>query len=334
MKKYDYLVFSTTAENKDPVYHLGRAIKPTTDGLLIDLEKDRHFSPKRIEIQKHQIVLNLGADPAPGHVYGQDLANVYHGSIATDYGIDFHKFSKFSEKVNVQVENSAGKALKALKAHGLLCVTQLPIIYELKQKTSKYAGMFKSGKEVSRVMLFTHDTSNANFDAYVLVHELAHAVDHYLVDSKELRSRWVKLYMHTIKPTTVPLSDAKAMWKPFSVAASVSAWKSNFEEDVDRAKVNLILRMIKQAHGVSAHDLNALMATDDFGTIKELWPTSDLHSTELNPLITEYATKNVRETFAEALALHITGTKLPKQVIRLVDDTIQHAIGQGKNLDS
>lgn len=333
MKKYDYLVFRTHAENKDPVYHLGRAIKPTSDGLLVDLEKNRHFDPKRVEIQKHQILLNLGADPEPGMVYGQDLNNLYRGAISTEYGIDFHKFSKFSEKVNLQVENSVSKALKALKAHGLLCVTQLPLVYELRQKTSKYAGMFKSGKDVSRITLFTHDLAHVNFDAYILVHEVAHAIDHYLVDSKELRARWVKLFMHSIKATTVPLSEAKTMWKPFSTASSVSAWKSSYEEDTEKAKVNLILRMIKQAHGIAVTDLNALMAAEEFDVIKELWPTSDLHSTELNPLITEYATKSVKETFAEALALHITGTKLPKQVIRLVDDTIQHAIGQGKNLD-
>ena len=333
MKKYDYLVFSTQAEEKDPVYHLGRAIKPTAEGLLVDLEKDRHFNPKRVEIKKHQITLNLGADPAPGFVYGQDLGNLYRGSIATEYGIDFHKFSKFPEKVNLQVENSVSKALKALKSHGLLCATRLPLIYEIKQKTSKYAGMFKPGKDVSRVILFTHDMAHVNFDAYVLVHEMPHAIDQFLVDSKELRARWVKLYMHSIKATTVPLSDAKTMWKPFSTATSVAAWKSSYEEDSEKAKVNLILRMIKQAHGIAVTDLNALMAAEEFDLLKELWPTSDLHSTELNPLITEYATKSVKETLAEALSLHITGTKLPKQVVRLVDDTIQHAIGQGKNLD-
>jgi hypothetical protein len=69
------------------------------------------------------------------------------------------------------------------------------------------------------------------------------------------------------------------------------------------------------------------MAAEDFDTIKGLWPTDDLHSTELNPIITEYAAKNVAETFAEALALHMTGAKLPKIVTSLVSDTLQHALG-------
>jgi hypothetical protein len=266
-------------------------------------------------------------------VYGQDLNHLYRGVINTDYGIDVHKFSKFPESVDVQVENGLGKALKALKAHGLLCVTRLPLVYELKKKKSKWAGYFKPGKEVSRVTLMTHELASAKFEAYVWLHEMSHAIDNYLVDSAELRARWVRLYMHSIKPTTVPMSEARAMWKPLQASTSVGHWKSCFEEDTEKAKANLILRMIKQAHGVSVHDINALMAAEDFDTIKSIWPTSDLHSTELDPLITEYATKNVKETFAESLALHMSGSKLPKQVIRLVEDTIQHAIGQGNSLD-
>lgn len=333
MQKHDYLIFKTYKENKDPVFHLGRAIKPTSDGLMVDMEKDRHFSPKRVEIEKHQIALNLGQDPDAGVVYGHDLNHLYRGAISTDYGIDVHKFSKFPANVDTQVENGLGKAMKCLKTHGLLCVTQLPLVYELKQKKSKYAGYFKPGKEISRVVLLTHELASAKFEAYVWLHELSHAIDHYLVDSKELRARWVRLYMHTVKPTTVPLSEARAMWKPLQASQSVSAWKGQFEEDSEKAKANLILRMIKQAHGVSVSDINALMAAEDFETIKTVWPTSDLHSTEFDPLITEYATKNVKETFAESLALHMSGVKLPKQVIRLVDDTLQHAIGQGKNFE-
>ena len=70
-----------------------------------------------------------------------------------------------------------------------------------------------------------------------------------------------------------------------------------------------------------------LMAAEEFDVLKPLWPREALHSTEFNPLITEYATKNVQETLAESVALYLVGTKLPKNVIRLVEDTLQHAMG-------
>lgn len=333
MKKDDYIIFKVNKENKDPDYHLGQAVKPSSEGLLVDLEKDRHFAPKRVEIPKEAIVLNLGDDPEPGIVYGQDLHNLYRGSIATDYGIDVHKFFKLRPKADDKVEQSLSQALKVLRANGLLAVTNLPVVYELKKKKSKFAGMFRSHKELSRITLFLENPDQVALNTYIWLHEMAHALDHYLIDSKELRARWVRLYIHTVKPTTLPLSEAKNMWKPLTGCTSIGEWKSCFSEDGDKAKTNLILRMIKQAHGVSVYDMNALMDADDFDTIKSLWPTTDLHSTELNPVITEYATKNVKETLAEALSMHLTGTKLPKQVIRLVDDTIQHAIGRGKDFD-
>jgi hypothetical protein len=156
---------------------------------------------------------------------------------------------------------------------------------------------------------------------------MAHALDHYLLNSKKLRAEWVQLYMRSVQPTTVTLEEARAMWKPFKASDSIGNWKSAFEDDTQKAKTNLILRSIKQSHKLGPRDINVLIAAEEFDILKGLWPTEDLHSTDLNPIITEYATKNVQETLAEALALYMTGVTLPKIVVRLVEETVQHAIG-------
>lgn len=331
MKKNDYLVCKMhNALGDKPHYFLARAIKPANSGkgLIVSLEKDKHWSPKRIEVELSSIVLNLGKEPEAGMVYGQDLEHIYRGAIEVPYGILVHKFSAFEESVDDQIKTAFTKAFKILKSAGLLGMTQLPMLYEVKQKTSKYAGFFKARKDMSVITLCTHDLQTTEINSYVLLHEIAHALDHFLLNSKELRARWVKLYMQSVKSTTVTLEEARAMWKPFTESTSVGHWKSAFEDDAEKAKTNLIVRMIKQAHGITARDINALMDAEEFDVLKPLWPREALHSTEFNPLITEYATRNVKETLAEAVALYLTDTKLPKVVVRLVEDTIQHAIGE------
>ena len=330
MKKNDYLICKLNHPDGRPTYFLAQAFKPTESGknLIVNLEKDRHISLQRIEVEKSSIVLNLGQSPEAGLVYGQNLEHLYRGVIDVAYGIQVHKFSEFDETVDEQVKLSFGKAFKQLKANGLLGITNLPIAYEVKQKTSKYAGMFRARKKgTSIVTLFTQDTQSTDLNSYVVLHELSHGIDHFLLDSKELRARWVKLYMQSVKSTTVGIDEARAMWKPFTESSCVGNWKSCFEEDSEKAKTNLIMRMIKQAHGITVRDINVLMAAEEFDVLKPLWPREALHSTEFNPLITEYATKNVQETLAESVALYLVGTKLPKNVIRLVEDTLQHAMG-------
>ena len=327
MKKNDYLIFKTFRENQDTVYHLGQAVKPTSEGLLVDLEKDRHFNPQRVEIPKESIVLNLGQDPEPGNVYGQNLSHLYRGSVDTGYGIEFHKFSKFSKEAEQLAIDGTRAAIKILKHHGLFFTLELPVVYELKQKVSKYAGWFKPGRDMSKITLFAADTTKLEFNSYVILHELSHAIDHYLLTSKNIRAKWVKLYMTSVQPTTVSLAEARAMWKPFKASESVGNWKSAFEDDTAKAKTNLILRSIKQANKLGPKDINVLMAADEFEVLKSLWPTEDLHSTDLNPIITEYATRSVQETIAESLSLYLTGKSLPKGVVSLVEETIQHAMG-------
>jgi hypothetical protein len=42
-------------------------------------------------------------------------------------------------------------------------------------------------------------------------------------------------------------------------------------------------------------------------------------------VISEYATKNFRETIAESIAFHLTGTALPKSVVKLTERTLSLA---------
>lgn len=334
MKKNDYLVLKATAKDEDdnskPRYYLGKAKRPTEDGLTVLLEKDSHITKKIVEVSKKEIIVNLGQDPSPGDVYGCDVTNLHRKSLASEEaGVDIHLFDKFDSKHETQAINGLVKARKRLKSHGLDFVMDgsLPIFYEIRKKNNKYAGMFSRAKEFSRVQLFVNK-DHKEFNEYVFLHELAHAIDSYLLNSPELQARWVRLYIRSLKPRSLNLSEVRSMYGSLKNSTCISDWKKSFTDDDDKGKPNLVLRAIKQAHGVGSNEINALLKDNDLESVKALWPTEDVRSVDLAPLVSEYATKNVKETIAESLSLFMLGKTLPKSVVKLTEDTIQYAIGQ------
>lgn len=328
MKVNDYIVFKTLSEGKSTQYHLAKAVKPVEEGILVTLEADCHIKKTQATIESWQIVVNLGKAPDHGKVYGWDLAHVFKKTVSTDCGSDVHFFTDLKSKGEAKALEGLVSAKKILKKHGLGFVTDLPVHLEIHAKKAKYAGLFKPGKDASQIVLNVNETNSADLlSEYVYLHEYAHAIDHYCISkSPELQAKWVRLYLQTITPSVLTLADARALFKPMKGCEYVNDWRKAVPED-KQPGCALILRHIKQSHKVSPKDLSKLMADNDFDTIKSFWPTQDICSTELAPLITEYATSNVAETFSESLSYHMLGKKLPKAVTKLAEESIQFAMG-------
>lgn len=331
MKKNDYVIFKSleaadSSANKYS-FHLGKAKAPTEDGLKLLLEKDVHIEPKYVEITKKQVVLNLGQKPHGGVAYGCDIHTLYQKTLSLESGIDLHLFSTFDEKLEEQAGIGMNKALKRMKAHGLGFVASgLPLVFEVYKKNKAYAGLFRFGKKNSRICLF-NSTEHSEISDYIFLHELGHAVDAYLLTSADLRAKWVNLYIQSIKPCRMTLQEVRALYSRIKSAGSLSDWKASFDEET-KQQPNLVLRAIKQAHKVLPRDMDNLIRAGDFSAIKALWPSEDLRSTDLAPIVTEYATVNTKELFAEAFSHHLLDKKLPKNVTSLVEESIQYAIGQ------
>lgn len=329
MKANDYLIFKTQSEGKSTEFHLGRAVKPVEGGVLVTLEDDVHIKRQQATIEPWQLMVNLGKTPEAGKVYGWDMGHVFRKTVSTDCGSDIHFFTELKSKAEATAIEGLISAKKILKKHGLSFVMSLPVHLEIHAKKSKYAGMFKSGKDYSKIILNVNDTNKVEeWSEYVYIHEYAHAIDHYcLSKSPELQARWVRLYLQTIKPISLTLAEARGLFKPLKGVTLISDWRKAVDEE-NQDGISLILRHIKQSHKVKPSDLNKLLADGDFDTIKSFWPTQDVHSTELAPLITEYATLNVAETISESFTYHMLGKKIPKAFSRLVEESIQFAIGQ------
>lgn len=319
MKKNDYLVVKTE-DDKSTRYSLCQALKPLTeDVLLVKLQQGIHYMMRTAEISKENIVVNLGQDPKKGFVYGCDLENLYRKT-NSDTGIDLHFFVKTDAATEKKAVEGMVKAQKILSKQKLDKVLEYPVIYEIWQKKSKWAGSFTPGKDNSKIRLFVK-YGQVDFSDYIFLHEMAHAMDYYDLRDDELQAKWTRLYISSIKPSKIALAEARSMYKTLKTSDSLSSWKATFDEDT-KPKVNLIVKHIKQSHGIGAPELNALLKVQDFESIKSLWPNEDILSSELAPVITEYATKNLKECIAEGISLYLYGTKLPKSVTSLVEQTL------------
>ena len=107
---------------------------------------------------------------------------------------------------------------------------------------------------------------------------------------------------------------------------SIKRWTSSLEEDEDKAAARAILRWLRQNQSVRPFELDQLLMAGNFEEITTIWPKHSIETEqEIDPLVSEYATKARAELFAESWAFYFTGTKLPAAVTKLLEKTISIA---------
>lgn len=329
-----------------------RVTKITETGVIGKALKDEHVKGSTFEATYEDLVCNLGPSPTLGSAFGVDFRHLYKGTKEHDNFGDIHFF--------FDVEDSVGKTLwaaftvvyKKLRAEGLEGITLLPIVYEIVSKQSKYAGHFKMPKDITkdsaRCQINVGKSHLLDDMVYVIAHELGHAVEHFYLRKKTtLRGKWLDLFAQTsLKdvPTERQLNDLK---QHFLEAESLVALRkvANEENDGDKETArehNLfitVLRYLHRVRGISTYDLSLILQSDPDqreDRITEIWPDVPAlcAKRKTKPLVTEYATTNVSELFAEAFAHHLVGMKLPKDVTALMERSIQAAIKSHKLLIS
>ncbi len=332
----DRYVIGQVISDKGRGYFLAKVEKEAKEGYLVRFEEDCHFKHRRGIVSADSLVLNLGKNPSPGVVYGFDLSSLYRKTITTKLDYEIHLFENVSEETEAKISRALDRAVKKLKEFGLGALAEQSIIFQIFPKKGKWSGWFthpkhagKENEEPSKITLALNPQKELNdYSDYVYLHEFGHAFHHYFLKaSKKLESKWLNLYRASIAPTVVEAKTVKSMYKDFQAAESCAAWKKSYEELELKNCASVILRHISQSHKLTPRDLNILLDAEDYDSLKEVWPDCDLHSTELKPLITEYATTNYSETIAEAFAFHLMGKSLPKSVDKLMRESIQYALG-------
>lgn len=326
--KGDYVVARTEKYRKPFVMRVSSSNKKTIEGVMA---KDAHIQELRklVEIKHEDVIAVCGADPRPGKAWGADMTNLYRGRKTHDKWGDLNWFYQPKKEVSQGLMAGFDKAYKLLKKVDLHSLAgEDGVVWEILPYTKeKYAGMYiHSNKEgvPSRYQIRPEIMPGTEYP-YVIIHEVGHRMHFEYLKSKKLNSEWIQMYRRSLAVVTISKSTCEQLQEALmSGEDPPSAFKGQLEEDLVLS-YKLILKYISQIHGIGLRELDVLWEADDKDVIKDMWPTKSLSQKDLKPLVTPYATKNVRELIAESFAYHVIGKKLPKDVVKLVERSIAYA---------
>lgn len=325
ISKNDYLL---CVEDKQEF--LARAMEDSTGDTSCYLEKNCHLPKQRttLTVPKKQIILNLGTSPRPGKIYGLDTTNLFYTKKDhDDFGV-INFFYKPDKQIVKDLWDSMAKVAKILKKHGLSFLLDDPIFEVLRYHKEKYAGEYmhaKSDKVPPRIRI-RPEIMPASEYVYVWLHELGHHL-HLggFLTSKKLNAHWIRVFNTSIKVETIKKeTSVKLLDQMLEQEDLPSDFKGQLSED-DALAFKWIIRTMSTNNALSIKELDTLFEADMKDDIRKLWPTRTITHKELTPVLTEYATKSHKETFAEAFALHLSGKKIPEGLVRLLEKSISYA---------
>ena len=309
-------------QDKDKVYLLEveSASKKIVTGTL---DKDRSVEPKVVEVSAHSVVANLGAKPLVGK---------------SAYGVSIEPFVKTVDEPHVGSVDFYVKLkkeeLSTLKKTLDYCFTSLKkkgyevkdIDIEFRPKRGRYSGMYKFNPKTNDKIIFRIHSYTENLK-YVLFHEFGHHIWYRHLKTKE-RAKWIKLYNRYTKIENISKELVAELKEDFLDKAradkyfDVKDWYSMVaEEHVDVAKE--IIGLIYSTYHMDSDNLHDLIFNQDLDEIESMWPNYKLIDSNFEVILTDYATLNVKEFFAEAVAFHYAGMKVPKTLQKLLKVTVR-----------
>ena len=324
MKELDYIV----AEARGGKPFLAQIKKIDEKTLIVIPDHMRYAEERTIEVTKRDVLVRLGPNPKPGKVYGVDVSNIYRKSVSTDFWGPIHFFVKPEKEVlnrlKVGLEFTGGKLDKmGFREYTTRFQT------EIRAKKGKYAGMYAHRPDNKSLVWYAPDMSEDQKTMnYIIFHEFGHVLRFNGLRSVKTRARWQRLFQQSIAPIVVSKKYLTGLHSHIKDnAESESSFGSiikDYQKDEDETSAYLkaLGRWFRQVHHISPRDLQVLWEANDLETIDNLWPTSSIDTSKLSPLITEYATKNVEETFAESFAYYMMGMKLPGHVEKLLEKSL------------
>lgn len=340
--KKDDLIVATVRNEKDPdketqlVIQVTKVLESSVLGFLV---RKSHFQETKVEVQHEDICFNLGPNPPPISVAGVSLNERFtHQTDHKHWGTLHWSFDPETEEgVKERVHKAYSITYSFLKENGLAAITELPLVHEIHHKAvGKWVGRYTGSTNLAHlpgVVRFTplHPKSESiEHPGYTVAHEIGHVIEAQLLHtSPKLRAKWLSLYAETVSPVHIDKAILADLLDKLKTGESLKAYRAAVATDeslLEPAKEVFVY--LKRAHGLTPPDVAALLEGDP-DSLDHYWPKSAACFTQrLAPSVSQYATKNVRELFAEAFAFKVCGKKLPKAVSDLMDTSLQRALKQ------
>ena len=320
VKKGDFLVVEAAkrclikvkeVEGKN-VTGIAQQMKRTADG--------KYEKRPSITVKTRDIVVNLGATPLPGKVYGVNIEPLYK-KVDTNTCGQILFFVDMDDAHTKKTKNALIKVFKKMKAKRLAGV---PCEIEVRRPEGKYAGWYHFLPKAENDVLCI----KPNFDMmtpadmeYIISHEYAHGVWFRMLRQDNIAA-WIELYDQHMALASASEEDLKEILEEAVGEGSIRAYMKACDEDT-LPIVKACLRQIRSLHGVDRKHLDVLLRSGR--SIEEYWPTY-VEFFDRNVIVSEYAQKSPEEFFAEAFSFWFTGKSLPKEVRKLLERSLSQLV--------
>ena len=317
MKVGDYVIFHNEAIDKKHNL-LGKVEK--LNPLLVKMQPDVFGNQSTAEISRKEILCSVGTKPTSGHVYGVDLSNIYRTSVPLDkFGI-LHYYCAPEKSVRKAIKSAFAIAAKQLEKQKLYTVFDKQVNYSI--RSMRNAGMFYDGDEEKgipyRIELDPTRTVLEDLP-HCILHEIGHFYFNQLDDDWQFK--WVNLYANYVKVERFTSKDMKALRDNF-VHSGLSFVEFRKElDEPEQSYFKLVQRHLQKCFKINPKQLQGLYEENPEVVLSK-FPTSSL-KVDYETLVSEYATKNYNELFAESFAFYLEGKSLPKVISKLIVNTIR-----------
>lgn len=323
-RKGDYVVAQIEGSKK---FLAGKVLSVEGSSARVLSIQTPHIKKHSVEFPISSIKLNLGPDPLPGKVYGIDFTHLYRGKTEVPkMGLRLNWFYEPEADQRKSVERAFRIVYKKLKPLGLgFLLDDDNTVWEIQgHRGGKYSGMYlhpKAPMDPGRLQICPNK-ANAPDYPYIIAHELGHRLHFKYVQNSAINAQWLHLFSTSIKLVDIDKAKSKHFLELVlgsDVRPSILA-KEMDEDDV--LQYRWLLRYLSSSRSISGKDLDDLFVAQAFDDIKSVWPIKAIPKRELEPVLTEYGCKNVRELVAEAFAFYVLGKKIPKTINKLMEKTI------------
>lgn len=331
MKPSDYII----AQMQGTKPFLAQIVKLGDDGYTVIPDKLRYREEDEITVHKKDVLVRLGPEPKPGKVYGVDVANIYRKSFTHDVWGPVHFFVK-PDKEHLKMLK-AGLDITAKRLDKLSLTDYMGKFQtEIRAKKGKYAGMYTHHKDEKSVVWYAPECAAKQEDMNgVIYHEYGHVLRFNGLTRVKPRARWQRLFQHSIAPIVVPKKFLDGLLDTLIEEANNGSDTALpkiikeyvAEDDTNIAGVKALQRWMRQIHHVSPRDIEVLWAANDADTLRSLWPKTSIDTSRLDPILTDYATKNVEELFAESFMFYALGKKIPSSIEKLLEKSLSEIKG-------
>lgn len=278
--------------------------------------------PETVTYDPEQVMCSLGSDPIPSTYCSVKVRPYVRTIQSAKYG-PIHICTKLDNKDKKKLSNAMQFVYDWFLENATLAFLPLHEIV-LYPPQGKYAGCYKMKTRGSdtfdSIELHPKTFDDEQFNRYLVAHEFAHGFFFRCVP-KSIRARWMKLYQKRLKLSKVKHTAMEQLWE--SVAryeGGITAFLKESADDESALLIKEVIGYFRRKHKMSASDLNMMMDHNP-DLVKELWPSTAV-LTEERPDMGEYAMKSYEEMFAEAMAYHITGRKVPKDILQGIEYTL------------